>query len=314
VRILLWIMLAISILFLLGVPFLLSAYPKTLATEALILGLFAMSIDILAGIAGRTPLGHGSIFGVAAYVVAHRVAIEGADAWTGILLGLLAAVAVATLFGALAVRTSGVYFLLLTLAQGMIVWGICYRWTSVTGAENGIRGVDRPELIASPNTFYYFVLFVVAISALLIWRLVHSPFGMALRGIKESPSRMRTLGYNVPLTLTIAFTLSGFFAGVAGILFVFLNNFISPNNVALSQSVSGLLMVVLGGVGTLWGAFVGSAVMISLENLVSAYTERWPTILGLMFIFTMLFASEGLVGKAKLIVQKRLANRSSKPV
>ncbi len=125
---------------------------------------------------------------------------------------------------------------------------------------------------------------------------------------------MRTLGYNVPLTLTIAFTLSGFFAGVAGILFVFLNNFISPNNVALSQSVSGLLMVVLGGVGTLWGAFVGSAVMISLENLVSAYTERWPTILGLMFIFTMLFASEGLVGKAKLIVQKRLASRSSKSV
>jgi branched-chain amino acid transport system permease protein len=226
---------------------------------------------------------------------------------TGMLLGLLAAVAVAALFGRAGRAHQRCVLPAAHLGPRHGRLGRLLSLDSVTGAENGIRGVDRPELIASPNTFYYFVLFSVAISALLIWRLVHSPFGMALRGIKESPSRMRTLGYNVPLTLTIAFTLSGFFAGVAGILFVLLNNFISPNNVALSQSVSGLLMVVLGGVGTLWGAFVGSAVMISLENLVSAYTERWPTILGLMFIFTMLFASEGLVGKAKLIVQKRLA-------
>ena len=129
--------------------------------------------------------------------------------------------------------------------------------------------------------------------------------GVALLGVSWSLPQT-SLGWVILIALSLATT--------AGILFVFLNNFISPSNVALSQSVSGLLMVVLGGVGTLWGAFVGSAVMISLENLVSAYTERWPTILGLMFIFTMLFASEGLVGKAKIIVQKRLASRSSRSV
>ncbi len=302
-RIVLRALLIVFALFVLAVPFLLSAYPKTLATETLILGLFAMSIDLLAGIAGRVPLGHAAMFGVGAYVVAYHVAITGGNAWIGVVLALLASTAVAVLFGALAVRTTGVYFLLLTLAEGMIVWGICFRWTSVTGAETGIRGVSRPALIADPNTFYYFVLVIVAICGWLIWRLVHSPFGQALRGISESTSRMRTLGYNVPLTLTIAFTLSGLFAGIAGILFVFLNNFVSPTNVSLDQSTQGLLMVILGGAGTLWGAFVGSAVIIALSNVVSSYTERWTTILGLMFILTMLFASEGLIGKAKALVR-----------
>ncbi|MFZ3212776.1 MAG: branched-chain amino acid ABC transporter permease [Terriglobales bacterium] len=299
------------IAFLVAVPFVLSVYPETLATEALILGLFAMSIDILAGVAGRVPLGHGALFGVGAYVVAYHVTVSGGNAWISMLLGLAASAAVAALFGALAVRTTGVYFLLLTLAEGMIVWGICYRWTSVTGAENGIRGVARPALIADPHIFYYFVLLTVALAGFLIWRLVHSPFGQALRGISESSSRMRTLGYNVPLTLTIAFTLSGVFAGLAGILFVFLNNFVSPSNVSLDQSTQGLLMVILGGAGTLWGGFVGSAVIIVLSNLVSAYTERWSTILGLMFIVTMLFASEGLIGKAKALVSARSAGRKT---
>ncbi len=310
-RLLLRALLIAFFAFVIAVPFVLSVYPATLATEALILGLFAMSIDILAGVAGRVPLGHGAIFGVGAYVVAYHVAVSGGNAWIGMLLGIATAATVAALFGALAVRTTGVYFLLLTLAEGMIVWGICYRWTSVTGAENGIRGVARPALISDPHIFYYFVLLTVMMAAFLIWRLVHSPFGQALRGISESSSRMRTLGYNVPLTLTIAFTLSGVFAGLAGILFVLLNNFVSPSNVSLDQSTQGLLMVILGGAGTLWGGFVGSAVIIVLSNLVSAYTERWSMILGLMFIVTMLFASEGLIGKAKALVGARSAGRKT---
>ena len=297
------------IAFVIAVPFILSAYPETLAAEALILGLFAMSIDVLAGVAGRVPLGHAAMFGTGAYVVAYHIAVSGGNAWIGMLLGLATSAAVAALFGALAVRTTGVYFLLLTLAEGMIVWGICFRWTSVTGAETGIRGVARPALIANPHTFYYFVLLTVTIAGLLIWRLVHSPFGQALRGISESTSRMRTLGYNVPLTLTIAFTLSGVFAGLAGILYVLLNNFVSPTDVSLDQSTQGLLMVILGGPGTLWGAFVGSAVIIALSNLVSAYTERWATILGLMFILTMLFASEGLIGRARALLVARGTGR-----
>ena len=220
------------------------------------------------------------------------------------MLGILGATAVAAIFGALAVRTSGVYFLLLTLALGMVVWGVVFRWTSITGAENGIRGVNRPDLIKDPIVFYYFVLGVVLLMVLAIVRFVHSPFGQALRGIKESPTRMRTLGYNVPLMLAIGFTVSGMFAGVAGVLAVFQNNFVSPNSVALTQSTQGLLMVILGGVGTLWGGFVGAAAIILLQNFFSFYTERWASILGLIFILTMLFAPEGLLGKGRLILQR----------
>jgi branched-chain amino acid transport system permease protein len=301
-----WTFLLALAIFLLCVPYLLSAYPQTLVTEILIFGLFAMSIDILAGVAGRTSLGHGAIFGTAAYIVAWSVAGAGGNPWIGALLGIAGATLLAAIFGALAVRTSGVYFLLLTLALGMVVWGVAYRWTSVTGAENGIRGVTRPAAIQDPTAYYYFVLATVSVMALVIARFVRSPFGLALRGIKESAARMRTLGYNVPLTLAIGFTLSGFFAGVAGVLAVFLNNFVSPNSVALTQSTQGLLMVILGGVGTLWGGFVGAAVMITLQSLFSFYTERWASILGLMFILTMLFAPEGLVGKGGLLWQRLL--------
>ena len=290
--------------FLLAVPYVLTEYPKTLVTEILIFGLFAMSIDILAGFAGRTSLGHGAIFGTAAYIVAYTVATAGGNPWLGVVLGISGATLLAALFGALAVRTSGVYFLLLTLALGMVVWGGVYRWTSVTGAENGIRGVVRPDLIKDPVVYYYFVLATVALMLLAIVRFVRSPFGQALRGIKESATRMRTLGYNVPLMLAISFTISGFFAGVAGVLAVFLNNFISPNSVALTQSTQGLLMVILGGVGTVWGGFVGAATIILLQNLFSFYTERWASILGLIFIVTMLFAPEGLLGKGRLLAQR----------
>lgn len=300
--------------FLLAVPYILGDYPQTLVTEILILGLFAVSIDILAGFAGLVSLGHGAIFGVGAYVVAYQVARLDGDPWVGAGMGVVAATLMAALFGALAVRTTGVYFLLLTLAIGMVVWGITYRWTSVTGAENGILGVSRPEILADIDVYYYFVLIVVALMMWAVVRFVNSPFGMAMTGIKESESRMRTLGYNVPLMLAIGFTVSGFFAGVAGVLHVFLNNYISPQSVGVGHSTQGLLMAILGGVGTIWGSFIGAAVIILLQNVVSFYTERWATILGLLFVLTMLFAPEGLVGKGKLLSQRWLKRRAETPV
>lgn len=290
------VLMALTLVFLLAVPFVLGEYPQTLVTEMLIFGLFAVSIDILAGFAGRVSLGHGAIFGLAAYVVAYIVARMDGDPWIAAVAGIAAATLLSALFGVLAVRTAGVYFLLLTLALGMVVWGVAYRWTSVTGAENGILGVARPAQVADPVRFYYFVLFTVTVMMAVVWRFVRSPFGMALRGIQESPSRMRTLGYNVPLMLAIGFTVSGFFAGVAGVLGVFLNQFISPTSLDVAHSTLGLLMAILGGIGTVWGGFVGAAVIIALENIVSFYTERWSTVLGLLFVLTMLFAPGGLVG------------------
>ncbi len=291
-------------------PFGLSNYQVGLATEVLIFGILAMSIDILAGFAGRTSLGHGAIFGVSTYVVVYMVS-EGVSPVLALGLGILAATIVAAIFALLAVRTSGVYFLLLTLALGMIVWGICLRWTQVTGGENGLRGDIRPQFLYDHRSFYWAVLAATAVLAFGIWRFVRSPFGLTLRGIRDSESRMRSLGYNVPLHLFIGFTVSGFFAGVAGGIYAFFNNFVSPSTVALTQSVEGLLMTIVGGVGTLFGSFVGAAAIITLENIVSSETERWQTVLGVTFILIMILAPEGIVGKARILLGRVRGSQDS---
>jgi len=291
-----------------AVPLVLPGYPTTLATETLIFATLAMSIDILAGFAGRTPLCHGAIFGVSTYVVLYYVTVANGDPWVGAALGIAAATLTAMVFALLAVRTSGVYFLLVTLALGMVVWGVCLRWTSVTGGENGIRGTVRPAWLGNARDLYYFTLLATGAMTAAMWRFVRSPFGLTLAGIRESETRMRALGYDVPLHLFVGFAMSGFFAGMAGVLYAFFNSFVSPSTVGLAQSVEGLLMAIVGGIGTLFGGLVGAAIIIALENLVSAFTERWMMALGLLFIFTMIFAPSGVLGR----VRQALA-RNGKP-
>ena len=287
------------------VPAIAPGYLLSLATLVLIYALLAMSIDILAGFAGRTPLCHGAIFGTATYVAMYYVTTAGGEPWLAIPLGIGAALAVSLVFAALAVRTGGVYFLLLTLALGMIVWGVCQRWTSVTGGENGLRGNARPAVLGDPIVFYYFVLAAGLAATYVMWRFVRSPFGLTLKGIRESESRMRSLGYNTTLHLLIGFLFSGLMAGLSGVLYAYFNSFVSPSTVALAQSVKGLLMVIVGGVGTLFGSLVGAAAIILLENVVSSFTERWSMVLGALFVLTMIFAPEGILGKLRSYLARR---------
>ncbi|MGA8902339.1 branched-chain amino acid ABC transporter permease [Bradyrhizobium sp.] len=293
-----------------ALPLVLSTYQIGLATEMLIFGMLAMSIDILAGFAGRTSLGHGAIFGVSGYVVVYASSQAGLPWAAAFALGMIAATAVAAIFALLAVRTSGVYFLLLTLALGMIVWGICLRWTQVTGGENGIRGDVRPAFLVPHRSFYWAVLAATTIVSYAMWRFVRSPFGLTLLGIRDSESRMKSLGYNVPLHLFVGFAVSGFFAGIAGALYAMFNDFVSPSTVALEQSVEGVLMMIAGGVGTLFGGFVGAAAILTLENVVSSYTERWQTVLGLTFIVIMICAPAGIIGTLRAILVSRFRSSS----
>jgi branched-chain amino acid transport system permease protein len=290
-------------------PFILPTYQVSVATQILIFAVLAMSIDVLAGYAGRTSLCHGAIFGVSTYVVLYGSTVAGLPVLASMVFGVLAATVLAAVFGVLAVRTSGVYFLLLTLALGLIVWGVCLRWTAVTGGENGLRGQLQVGAFAQPRPLYLAVLAGAAVMSFGMWRFVHSPFGLTLRGIKDSESRMRSLGYNVPLHLVIAFTVSGFFAGMAGAMYAVFNNFVSPSTVQLSQSVSGLLMAIVGGIGTLFGSVVGAFLIIALEQAVSLYTERWLMVLGAMFVLIMIFAPEGVVGKARALLARSAQRR-----
>jgi len=201
----------------------------------------------------------------------------------------------------MAIRTSGIFFSMITLAQGMLVWGAAYRWYQVTGAENGLRGIERPFFAVRYYEYYYLVLAVVAASALVLWLIVRSPFGLSLQGIRESESRMRTLGYDVGLHKLIAFEVSGFFAAVSGLLFGWYNNFISPASVGLPSSAEAVFMVILGGAGTLLGPVLGAAVVVFAKNFLSLYLSRWPTIMGLIFILAVLFARDGLVGTGRRV-------------
>jgi branched-chain amino acid transport system permease protein len=287
---------------LLALPLALPPYYVSVATQILIFALLAMSVDLLAGFTGRTPLCHGAIFGTSTYVTIYATSILSFPPAAALALGVLAATVLAAVFGLLAVRTSGVYFLLLTLALGLIVWGVCLRWTQVTGGENGIRGQLRAAMAVEPGSLYIAATLMTVTFSFIMWRFVNSPFGLSLRGIRDSESRMASLGYSVPLHLTLAFTFSGFAAGIAGALYAVFNDFVSPSTVQLSQSVEALLMAIAGGIGTLFGSFAGAFLIIVLQQVVSAFTERWMMVLGATFMLIMIFAPEGLVGKARLLM------------
>jgi len=280
---------------------LLPSYPLTLLTQALISAIFAMSLDVLLGYTGLPSLGHAAYFGVAAYTVA-ILAVDGRAGFVAcVLIALLAAAGTSALFGLLAIRATGTYFLMITLALGMVVWGLAFRWVSMTKGDNGISGVPRPELglpwnFGAPLPFFYFTLAAAALAWLGLGLLVRSPFGMSLKGIRESESRMRSLGYNVWLHKYLSFVIAGLFAGFAGILWAYYNGFVSPVDVQLVTSVEALLMVALGGSGTLVGPAIGAALIVFLKNFVSVYTKRWLLILGAVYIGVILWAPRGLVG------------------
>lgn len=278
----------------------LPAYPLTVLTQALIVAILAMSLDVLLGYTGLSSLGHAAYFGVGAYVVA----ILATEHQMGLLTCLAAGVALATVtaavFGLLAIRAAGTYFLMITLALGMVIWGLAYRWVSLTKGDNGIAGIPRPTLLGieliAPVPFYYFCLASAALAWVLMGLLVISPFGLGLRGIRGSEGRMQALGYNVWLHKYTAFVLSGLFGGFAGTLWAYYNGFVSPNDVQLVTSVETLLMVALGGSGTLIGPALGAGIIVFLKNFVSVYTKRWLLILGGVYIGVILFAPTGIVG------------------
>ncbi len=279
----------------------LSAYPLTLLTQAAIVGILAMSLDVLLGYTGLPSLGHAAYFGVAAYAVGILATDYQRGFVTCLVAGILLATLTAALFGLLAIRASGTYFLMITLALGMVVWGLAFRWVSMTKGDNGIAGVPRPDLplpwsLAAPLPFFYFALAAAVLAWALLGLLVRSPFGLSLMGIRESESRMRALGYNVWLHKYLAFIIAGAFAGLAGVFWAYYNGFVSPVDVQLVTSVETLLMVALGGPGTLAGPALGAAVIVFLKNFVSVYTKRWLLILGAVYIGVILFAPHGVLG------------------
>jgi branched-chain amino acid transport system permease protein len=273
-------------------------YYVNIASQILLYAIFALGLSVLVGYAGLVSLGHAGLFGVAAYAAAYLLA-----AGHGHAVAVLAALAIALLataaFAALSLRATGISFIMITLALGEILWGLAYRWISVTNGDNGINVATRPEPFGLPlvsaRGFYgaTLVVFLLAVAATAIF--VRSPFGAAVCGTRDQPRRMTALGYHVWMIRFWTFMFSGLLTSVAGILFVYYNQFISPQALALAASAEGLLMVISGGAGTLLGPVVGAALVVVVKNVVSGYIERWNFMLGAIFVAIVVFMPEGLV-------------------
>jgi branched-chain amino acid transport system permease protein len=279
-----------------------NSYYINITSQILLWAVLALALNVLVGWAGLTSLGHAGLFAVGGYAAALLLG----HGW-GHLAADLAAIAITlaatAVFAGLALRATGIGFLMITLAIGQILWGVAYRWVSLTNGDNGINVATRPApfgiSLTDAGPFYLasLMVFFGAVASMIVF--ARSPFGAALRGTRDQARRMTALGYNVWLIRFLAILFSGFWAGIAGLLFVYYNQFIGPQVVALTTSAEALLMVISGGSGTLLGPIAGAAIVVVMKNVASAYIERWNLALGVIFILIISFMPEGLVPGSK---------------
>lgn len=289
-----------------------------LATRALAFAILVMSLDILLGYTGLASLGQAAYLGVGAYATAilatkYQFGL-GWDFWLVMLIGIALGAALAAVFGLLAIRASGVYFLMITLALGQCVWGLAYRWNSLTGGDNGLNLRERPKFggldLSNELTFFFLVFVIFCVSLGFMYTLVRSPFGRSLTGIRERELRMKILGYNTWLHKYIAFVIAGAFGGLSGVLWAHTAGIVSPVNVELTTSVDALLMAVLGGSGTLVGGVIGTFIVFGLREFLSTIVPWWQYVLGLVYVATIFFLPTGLMGIPARLRQRRASMAS----
>jgi branched-chain amino acid transport system permease protein len=283
----------------LALPWFAGEFYVNLISQILIAALFASSLNLLVGYAGLTSLGHAAFLGFSAYVSAWLFLKAGWSHEQIVPVALGATLLLACVFGWISLRATGLGFLMLTLALSQVLWGVAYRWVSVTDGDNGMRGLTRPAPLGldleDPMLFYYFALGVCLVALFLIIRFVRSPFGAAVRGTRDQARRMSTLGYDVWTIRWLVYVYAAFWAAVSGLLYIYYHKYIHPTSLSLTSSAEGLLAVIAGGSGTLVGPIVGAAIVVLLKNYVSAYVERWNMLLGFVFVFIVIFMPEGLV-------------------
>lgn len=301
---------AIVLVILCLAPTFFSTYVLGLLILTLIYGIFAMSLNILTGYAGLPSLGHAMFFGISAYTVGILEVKMSTNFGLQLIAGLSAAVVIGAGFGLLTVRSKGISFVMITLSLSMVLWGLASNLAGLTGGTDGLPGIARPKLSPIPldleitSSFYYFVLGFFIVSTLLMYLIVRSPFGYTLLGIRESETRMSCLGYNVWRYKYLSFIVAGVFAGLAGILSVYYNGFVNPGDLGIETSAKVLFMVILGGAGTLLGPLIGACSIVLLENFVSAYSQRWPMILGAIYVLVVLFAPDGVYDPIKRFIRR----------
>jgi branched-chain amino acid transport system permease protein len=277
-------------------PVVLSTYYVRLFTLALIWAIFAMSLDLILGLGGIISLGHAVFFGISAYTIGLSARFLTPNLFLQIGLSLFVSAFAALVLGWLLLRSRGVYFMMLTIAFSQVFRAIAHSWRSVTGGGDGLSGFVRPQWMTSVETFYYFALFVFVAVFLFLRFFVKSRAGISLVGIRESEKRMTSLGYHVDHIKLLSFVVSGGLGGIAGLLNVYFSGYVSPDYFSVDTSAQAVIMIILGGAGTLIGPILGSFFVIYMQNLLSAVMERWTLVIGVLFILVVIGAPAGMVG------------------
>ncbi|MBV8652311.1 MAG: branched-chain amino acid ABC transporter permease [Alphaproteobacteria bacterium] len=281
-----------------------------LGSRVLVLGLAAMSLNFLLGFTGILSFGHAAYFGLGAYGAGLTLKLLAPSTPLALLLGMLLGGLAGAVLGALIRRRRGVYFAMVTIAFGQVFYFIAFRWNSLTGGDDGLRGfarqpidlgVARIDLLNNLDAFYYFVLFCFALAVGIMGFLLRSPLGRTLIAIRENERRARFLGIPVEQHIWLAFVISCAFCSLAGALYALLNNFADPQGLHYSQSGDFVIMAVMGGMRSFWGPLLGAAIFVILQDYLSSMTTNWQSLIGLMFIVVVLFFPRGLLG----FVQRR---------
>jgi len=287
------------------VPFGLPRFYVYLIALIVTTGLLSTSLNFALGFGGIYQLHHAVFYGVGAYGAAVAITKLGYNPWLSFIIGPLIAALLSVIMGLICVRLSKLYFGMLQISLGSLVWAVVYRWYSFTGGDDGIHGIPVPEIIASPEGSYYFAMIVAALSLYCMYRLLNSPFGSTLQGIRDNAVRSEAIGVNVRRHQLAAMVIAGFFAGVAGVMFVVVDNSVFPDMMFWTLSMEITIMALLGGWFTLLGPMLGAAVIVALRTFVAAYTEYWTLALGVVCMVVILFLPEGILGYVQEILKKR---------
>jgi branched-chain amino acid transport system permease protein len=291
---------AVVILAMVAFPFFVPSYPRELVAEIYIFAIFAMSLDLLLGFTGLMSLGHAAFFGLGAYGVAIIAQHAGLSPWIGLAAGVLGAAAGSVVIGFFCVRTAGIPFLMLTLAFSQLIFSIALKWRDLTGGTDGIAVPDKPSLfgldLANSLNIYFFSLVLFLACYWGLRRLLNSPLGHVFVGIRENEARMLAIGYPTRAYKLLSFTIAGALAGFSGGIYAIFNSFISPEAVYWTASGDILIMVMLGGAGTLIGPVIGTGLFLLMKNVVSSYSEHWLLIIGVIFICCVMFFPGGIWG------------------
>jgi branched-chain amino acid transport system permease protein len=273
-------------------------YYINVASQILFYAIFALGLNVIAGYGGLVSLGHAGLLGISAYAAAYMLQ-AGFGHPVAIITALVAGLIAMAIYAVLSLRTTGIGFIMITLALGEIIWGLAYRWISITNGDNGINVHTRPMpfgvTLSSPTAFYYSTLIVFLICIGVMTIFVRSPLGAALMGTRDQPRRMNALGYHVWAIRFWACMFSGLLTAISAVLFVYYTQFISPQALDLTASAEVLLMVIAGGAGTLLGPVVGAALVVVVKSVVSAYITRWNMLLGAIFVAIVILMPEGIV-------------------